>query len=184
MEKSFKMVYSFSALIVLISCSQPEQIGNSSQQLKDVVEQQGQIKLDQVNQESILIGKIKIGTTKEELEKELGEPDSIEEMFNDFEGYKFFGYQYKKSTFYLSDGSVEGFQILDNMPLSINGKILEVGNSIRLLKELFPSSFENRIQGDDKSSSTVRIVLNGEDEFLLIGVDDEKVTSFGTWTRY
>ncbi|QMU66172.1 MAG: hypothetical protein GKR88_19095 [Flavobacteriaceae bacterium] len=148
-----------------------------------------QNELDYISIKSVKVNnQISINSTKKELVKSFGKPDSIEKFFNELIDEKpTYRYKYGNSYFDIYDSKVSTFMVADSK-FSIMG--FSPGMNLKKLVEKFPKSYASKYVYDEKLPSryNIRVGLKSNksiiDSDLFFKVDNKKVLSIEYWEDY
>ncbi|OQP66417.1 hypothetical protein A3860_13065 [Niastella vici] len=133
---------------------------------------------DKIDWDYIRINHLSQGDHKTTIIKTFGKPAKIEKVQSmDDEWY---AYHYKNSIIQVSpDGYLQGFEIYDtNFVLTYKSTKIKVGDSIAILKKMFPGSYKDYLK---EKSGYFRLQFGDSDEYLFFIIKNNRIAHFKNW---
>lgn len=179
----FMEVYVIVFLFFLGACGNPVTKKEVNSIVKDesYVEKQ-ENKYNKIPPEELVVLGLGLGSSTNEIVEELGEPGEITEHVNEFDGTIFYNYHYKDNVLVVSaDEELVGFHI-KSKGIKVRNTKIGIGDSEQLLKDLFPLSFENKMQKDSSSGQEIlRVELGNKFEYILFIIESGKIREILDW---
>ncbi|THU39750.1 hypothetical protein FAM09_14755 [Niastella caeni] len=135
-------------------------------------------KYDTVDCLKVRINQLPLGEKKSTIIKAFGKPAKITKVESIDE--EWYDYHYKGSIIQVSpDGYLHGFEISDaDFVLTYRSTKIKIGDSVSVLKKLFPKSYK---EFNVKKSKYLRTRFGDTDEYLLFGIRNNRIVHFKNW---
>lgn len=147
--------------------------------LSNIYDSIGQVELlDTISQRDVCVSGVLIGSKKNELLNNFGNPDSVISHTDEFEGTAFQEYIYLKSSFYIVSNNFTSFDMRDNAFQFDYGKI-KVGDQIEVIEKIFHKSYSKREVG--KFETTIRVKIGKSDSYVLFICCNQIITRIMSW---
>lgn len=134
--------------------------------------------LSAVDYKKLSVNGVRLGSEKEVLLEEYGQPDTVLRAANEFEGTDYDIFVYGKSHFFISADKFNGFSIRD-ADFALDEFNICVGDDRQKLKMLFPVSFDRGFENEN--STAVKVRIGATDSYVLFHCFGEKITEISTW---
>lgn len=131
-----------------------------------------------IDYKDISVNGVFLGSEKATFLEKFGRPDTTLRKTNEFQETPYYQYVYGESVFFVSNGRLDGFQILDSI-YRLDNIDIKTGDPVSKLKTRFPAAFERQYR--DKNMVVVKVRIGQTDSYILFHCDDKVIRGFSTW---